>query len=80
MYEFPFQCNIQQEKQMKAYTCYGNERWYRLCFYDVNNLLMPVFCSEVSLAGNLMLNLILKLPFLEGSLGMGIPSPLTTSS
>jgi len=42
--------------------------------------LRPLFCSDVSLEGNLMLNLILKFPFLEGSLGIGIPSPLTTSS
>jgi hypothetical protein len=47
---------------------------------DVNNRLMPVFCSDVSLDGNLTVNLILKFPFLEGSLGIGIPSPLTTSS
>ena len=54
---------------------------YQQCFYDDdNNLFMPVFCSEVSLVGNLMLNLILRLPFLEGSFGIGIPSPLTTSS
>uniref|UniRef100_A0A2P2PLI9 Uncharacterized protein n=1 Tax=Rhizophora mucronata TaxID=61149 RepID=A0A2P2PLI9_RHIMU len=44
------------------------------------NRFRPVFCSEVSLLGNLMLNLILKFPFLDGSLGIGIPSPLTISS
>ena len=49
-------------------------------YEEVNSRLMPVFCSEVSLVGNLMLNLILKFPLLEGSLGIGIPSPLTTSS
>jgi len=47
---------------------------------DVNNRLMPVFCSDVSLDGNLTLNLTLKFPFLEGSLGIGIPSPLIISS
>jgi len=49
-------------------------------YEEVNSRLMPVFCSDVSLVGNLILNLILKFPFLEGSLGIGIPSPLTTSS
>lgn len=49
-------------------------------YEDVNRRLIPAFCSEVSLLGNLMLNLIRRFPFLVGSFGIGIPSPLTTSS
>lgn len=45
-----------------------------------SSFLIPDFCSAVSLVGNLMLNLILRLPLLVGSLGIGIPSLGTTSS
>lgn len=47
---------------------------------EPSSLLISAFCSEVSLVGNLMLNLILRFPFLEESFGIGIPSLGTTSS
>ena len=47
---------------------------------EPSSLLISAFCSEVSLVGNLMLNLILRFPFLEGSFGIGMPSRGTTSS
>jgi len=41
---------------------------------------MAAFWSPVRLVGNLIWNLILRLPFLDGSLVIGMPSPGTTSS
>ena len=41
---------------------------------------MEVFWSEVRRVGNLMENLILRFPLLDGSLGKGIPSLGTISS
>ena len=51
-----------------------------LNYYGGRSFLIPVFCSDVNVVGNLMLNLILRLPLFEGSLGIGMPSPGTTSS
>ncbi|PKA47261.1 hypothetical protein AXF42_Ash017206 [Apostasia shenzhenica] len=45
-----------------------------------NCFLIPAFCSEVNLEGNLILNLILRLPLLVKSLGIGMPSLGTISS
>lgn len=45
-----------------------------------SSFLIPDFCSDVNLVGNLMLNLILRLPLFVGSFGRGIPSLETTSS
>jgi hypothetical protein len=42
------------------------------------SLLIPAFCSALTLVGNLISNLIFKIPLFVGSLRIGIPSFGTT--